>query len=204
MENNRPRISSLTEKELAALLLASFFKVGKEFKISPLETKLFIDEVYKNQGWMYVDTFSEAFSAYTACELPEAENLRPYVSPLFISKLMKIYKKQGNAKKLIGKSEQRIHTMLSPEEKYTLFLKHIIANKSLPANPDWVSIYEYLSALKKLPPVVDWSSLGYFKKLKEAMKAVTEWTYKNFTITENLIYKYEKSGITTRIPARAI
>jgi hypothetical protein len=189
MENNRPKISSLNEKELAALLQESFFKIGKQLKLPVIETKIFLDEVYKYQGWMYIDTFSEAFSRYAACELPEAENLRPYVSPLFIGKLMKIYKKKGNEQKLIGKSVNSIHTILSAEEKYMLFLKHIIANKSLPANPDWVCIYEHLSGLKKLTLVADWNSFNYSQKLKQAISSVTEWAYKNFTITENLIYK---------------
>lgn len=189
MENNRPKISSLTEKELATILQDCFFKIGKQLKLSVGDTKIFLDEVYRHHGWMYVDTFSEAFSRYAACELSDAENLRPYVSPLFIGKLMKIYTRKRSEQRSPEKRGKDNATTLNPEEKYTLFLKHLIANKSLPANPDWVCIYQYLAGLKKLSPVAGWDSLGYSKKLKQATVAVSEWAYKHFTITENLIYK---------------
>ena len=55
---------------------------------------------------MYADTFSAAFSLFAACEIPNAENLRPYVSPLFVSKLMKLYFKKCNERKVISKSTQ--------------------------------------------------------------------------------------------------
>jgi len=190
MENNRPKVSSLTEKELAALLQESFFKVGKELKLPANETKVFLDEVYKYQGWMFVDTFNDAFSRYAACEIPEAENLRPHVSPMFISKLMKIYFRRCNEKKFIRKSVKDTISLLKPEEKYILFIKHILANQLLPANPDWISIYEHLSTLQKINKLHDWDSLSYTKKLKHATVAVCEWAYKNYPITENLSYKY--------------
>jgi hypothetical protein len=189
MENNRPKISSLTEKELAELLNESFFKVGKQVKLAAGETKIFLDEVYQHQGWMYVDIFSEAFSKYAACELPDAEGLRPCVSSLFIGKLMKIYFKKCNEQRFIRKQGKGNPSNLSAEEKYTLYLKHVTANQCLPANPDWVSIYEHLTGLNKINPLSDWNSFGYSQKLKQARQAVTEWTCKQFNIRENLIYK---------------
>lgn len=180
--NTRPKIASLNEKELAALLKESFFKVGKELKLEVSETKIFLEEVYKKQGWMYTDTFSDAFSRYAACELPEAENLRPYISPFFIGKLMKLYFKRCDEKKFSRKPVKGIFFQLTPEEKYNLFLKHIAFNKCLPANPDWISIYEHLTGLNRLKPPADWDSFCYTKKLKYAMAAVTEWAYRNYEL----------------------
>lgn len=182
MENNRPKISSLSEKELAAILKECFFKVGKELKLQINETKIFLDEVYKKQGWMFVDTFSEVFSKYAACEMPEAEKLRPYISPLFIGRLMKLYQKQCNEKKLCTRLVKNPIYNLTSAEKYTLLVKHILANGSIPANPDWVCIYEHLSGLNKIELSTDWGSLGYSQKLKHARQAVTEWIYKNYEL----------------------
>jgi hypothetical protein len=189
MQNIRPKISSLTEKELANLLLASFFKVGKEFKISLTETKIFIDEIYKFQGSVYIDSFNEAFSMYAASVLPDAEHLRPSISPIFISKLLKIYFRSCNEKNSTVNPRKEMTSRLSPEDKCKLFIKHVSANKCLPANPDWISIYEHLTGLNKLKLPMEWDTLTYYKKQKYARTALSEWAYQNFTINENLIYK---------------
>lgn len=182
MENNRPKIASLSDKELAMLLKESYFKVGRQLKLDEGETKLFMDEVYKNQGWMYVDIFSEAFSRLAACELADAENLRPYVSPMFISKLMKIYFKRGSAGKCMAPRTGENFTALTPENKYTLFIKFILCNRRIPANPDWIAIYEHLVKINKLELNEEWETLSYLKKMKYGMNAVTEWVYKSYKL----------------------
>jgi hypothetical protein len=189
MEYTRPKISSCSSMELAALLKESFFKIGKEVKLSSLETKIFIDEVYKNHGSVYVDSFSEAFSQYAALELPDCENLRPQVSPLFISRLMKIYTRKYNESKYKFKSLNGTSSILTPEQKYVLFVKFINANKVLPANPDWIMIYEYLSNINKLPLPNNWNTISYYPRWKHARNEVTDWAYKTFNITELLLYK---------------
>jgi hypothetical protein len=92
--NERPKIGSLSEKELAQLLIDSFFLVGRDVKLPPDKLKILLKEVYKKQGWMYTDTFIEAFSRFAAFELPDMENLHPRVSPQFISHLMKLHLKK--------------------------------------------------------------------------------------------------------------
>ncbi len=184
MENNRPKIASLTEKELAQLLLDSFFIIGKEVKLSASETKIFLKEVYKKQGWMYVDTFSEAFSRYAACELPNAENLRPHVSPRFIGNLMNLHTKKHREKKFTSKHEKDGISQLTPKEKYTLFVQFISANKRIPKNPDWVTLFEHITGLKKLAFPENWSSLSYTAQWRYAVNAVSEWAYTHFNINE--------------------
>ena len=93
MENIRPKIASLGEKELAQLLINSFFITGKDVKLQAEQTKLFLGEVFKKQGGQYIDDFCDAFSRYAAFELPGAENLQPTVSPRFINTLMNMYEK---------------------------------------------------------------------------------------------------------------
>ncbi len=189
MENNRPKIASFTEKELAQLLIDSFFIIGKELKLSINETKLFLEEVYKKQGWMYVDTFTEAFSRYAAFELPDAETLRPQVSPRFISNLMKLYFGKCREKKFTTKSVKNTVSNLTPKEKYTLFVQFISANKCIPKNPDWVCLYEYIAELKKLALPDNWGELSYTAQWRYAVNAVSEWAYAHFNINEILIFK---------------
>lgn len=189
MEHYRPKIAALNEKELATLLAESFFKIGKVLKLPAGESKIFLDEVYKYQGQVYADTFSDAFSRYAACELPDAETLRPYVSPLFVGKLMRIYLNKFTGKKNNRKPERESRSNLNPGEKYKLFILFVKTNKCVPANPDWVGIYEHLAELGKLLLMPGWDSFNYYKKLKHATLDVSEWTYKNFTITETLLYK---------------
>jgi hypothetical protein len=182
MANNRPKIASLTEKELAILLKESFFKIGKELKLDEKESKLMLDEVYKFQGWMFADTFSDAFSRFAACQLADSENMRPEASPRFIGKLMKLYFKQCAEKKYIHQTVKGTFSQLTGEEKFNLFLKHVTMHRCLPGNPDWVGIYEYLVANNKLKPLEKWESLGYMKKLKHAREEVSEWTYGNYEL----------------------
>jgi hypothetical protein len=189
MENNRPKIASLTEKELAQLLIDSFFIIGKELKLSAGETKIFLKEVYKKQGCMYIDTFAEAFSRYAAFELPDAETLRPQVSPRFISNLMKLYFGKCRDKKFITKSVKDTISHLTAKEKYTLFVQFISANKCLPKNPDWVTLYEHITGLKKLAPPENWESLSYTAQWRYAVNAVSEWAYAHFNINEILVFK---------------
>jgi hypothetical protein len=193
---NRPKISSLTEMELAQLLASLFFLVGKDVNLQKNETKLFLDSIYKYQGWMYEDTFKDAFSRYAACELPDAENLQPQVSHRFISKLMKIYLKKCNENKFIKNSVKDMPTVLTPEEKYALFVKFVSANKCLPGNADWVTLYEHITGLKKLAMPADWDALPFFKKWRYAMQAVTDWAYSNYKITQILLYKNPCGHIT--------
>jgi hypothetical protein len=182
--NDRLKISSLSEKELAGLLKQSFFKVGKALKLAEDETKIFLDEVYRRQGWMFVDTFSDAFSRYAACELAGAEGLRPYASPMFIGRLMKIYFKKCWENKSPSKNIRNTVGILTPEEKYGLFINHIITHKRFPGNPDWVSVYEHLEGLKKIAPIAEWATLSYSKKMNYAKAMAIEWIYKNYNITE--------------------
>jgi hypothetical protein len=178
----RPKIASLSEKDLALLLKESFFKIGKELKLDEHETKLFLDEVYKKQGWMFVDTFSDVFSRYAACELPGAEELRPAASPLFIGKLMWYYSKKCTEKKSITNSVKGTFSKLTDEEKFNLFIKHVLTYRLLPGNPDWVIIYEYMVTNNKLKPAENWEAFGYMKKMKHAMEKVSEWTYENYEL----------------------
>jgi len=180
----RPRISSLTEKELAAVLKESFFKVGKELKLPVVETKIFLDEVYKHQGSIYVDAFTEAFSSCAALRLPGADTLRPQVSPMFVSKVMKLYLGKCRENKYKRRLAENTSAALTPEEKYALFLQYIITNKTLPANPDWVAIYKHLTALKKLSINAEWDTLAFSGKWKYARNAVTEWACRQYNINE--------------------
>lgn len=173
--SNRPKLASLPENELAQLLIESFFKVGKTIDLAPDKLKIFFGEVYKFQGWMFVDTFSDAFSRFAACQLTDSENMRPEISPRFISRLMKLYFKQCAEKKYIAQSVKGTFSQLTGEEKFNLFLKHITIHRCLPGNPDWVSIYEYMVANRKVEPAEKWESLGYMKKLKHARERVSEW-----------------------------
>ena len=189
MENNRPKIATLSDKELAQLLIDSFFKIGRVLKLSLPETKIFLDEVYNYQGLMYVDTFSDAFSRYAAGEIPDTEKLHPQISPMFISRLMKLYMKKCNENKFIAHSVKDKSTALTQEGKYKLFVQFITINKCLPGNPDWVGIYEHLEVLKKLAFPVGWDALSYPAKWRYATNVVCEWAYANYNINDNLIYK---------------
>lgn len=202
--NNRQKISSLSKMELAQLLGNLFFLTGKDVNLTENESDLLLDNVYKYHGGKYIDEFSDAFSKYAAGELPDAETLKPQVSPRFVSLLMKIYFKKSNENKRVHKSAKNVSAILTPEEKYTLFVQFIVVNQSLPGNSDWVSIYEYITGLKKLCMPPGWDSLSYYAKWKHAMKAVTGWVYNNFNITEVLLYKDSADrgtlkGIGTRI-----
>jgi hypothetical protein len=204
MNNNRPKIASLSEPELAELLINSFFKIGRDINLSGNKLKIFLSEVYKHQGWMFVDTFNDAFSSYAACELPDAEKLSPSLAPRFISKLMKIYLKKCSGHKSPENSEGSTPAALKPEEKFALFMKHLLDYKCIPENPDWVSIYEHLSALNKLHITPKWDTLNYHQKMKIAMLAVSEWAFNNYTVTDSLIYRNNfqdahLKGIGTRI-----
>lgn len=178
----RPKIGSLSEKELATLLKESFFKIGKELKLDEKESKLMLDEVYKFHGWMFADTFGDAFSRFAACQLAHSENMRPEASPRFIGKLMKLYFKQCAEKKYTAQSVKGNFSQLTGEEKFNLYVKHISMHRSLPGNPDWVGIYEYLVAINKLKPLEKWESLGYMNKLKHARDEVSEWSYKSYEL----------------------
>lgn len=202
--NNRPKISSLSEKELAQLLIDSFFKVGKELKLSISETKIFLDEVYKKQGWMFVDTFSEVFSMFAAGEIPDCEKMHVHTSPLFIGRLMKLYLKKSKENRFTDKSEKNKSSVLTPEGKYKLFIQFILANSCLPVNPDWVGIYEHLTEIKKMYLPDAWETLTYHAKWKYAASAVSDWAYAHFTINDILIYKTTGAsgnikGIGTRL-----
>lgn len=187
--NKRPKISSLTEQELAQLLLTCFFKIGREVNLSKEKLKIFMGEIYTYQGWMYVDTFSDAFSRFAACELPDAESVRPSVSPFFVGRLMKLYFKKCKEKNFIAKSVKDSISILTPQEKLALFVKYISVNKCMPANPDWVGIYSCLAELNKITISTEWENLSFAKRWKLAMEAVCEWAYKNFTITNQLVYR---------------
>ncbi len=180
--NNRPKIASLTEKELGALLSAAFFIIGKDIRLPADKLKLFLGEVYKYQGGKYVDDFNEAFSKYAALELPNAETLRPQVSPLFISSLMKLYANRNSNSSPAKKTVKDKLLVLTPENKFTLFVKYITTGKSLPGNPDWVTIYEYLTGINKLLLHPEWGSMGYHHKWKYAMQTLTEWAYRNYNL----------------------
>jgi hypothetical protein len=193
--NNRPKIASLSEKELAQLLINLFFIIGRNLKLSAVETKIFLEEVYKRQGGTYTDTFSDAFSCYAALELPEAENLRPQASPRFINQLLKLYNIKCRQEKPATKPGENKSGKLPAEGKYNLFIKFIIVNKSLPGNSDWVTIYEHLTNINNLFLPSGWDTMNYHLKWKHARKAVTEWVYKNFNITETLLYKTNKNAI---------
>ena len=180
--HNRPKILSLSETELAQLLKECFFKVGKEIELSLEQIKILLDEIYKHQGWMYTDTFSEAFSLYAADELPEAETLRPQVSPRFVGKLMKAYIYRFSSRKKDKKQTNPQPAGLTQEEKYKLFIRFVEANKSMPGNADWVSIFEYLTSAKKLELPPEWNQLSYYAKRKYSFTLLMDWTSKNFRI----------------------
>ncbi len=196
--NNRPKIGSLGEKELAQLLTESFFKIGKDIEFSLDKVKIMLAEVYKFQGWMFVDTFSDAFSKYAAGELEDAETLKAHVSPRFISMLMKKYFKKCNENKQKKNTGKASPAILSPEEKYTLFVQFIKVNQCLPGNSDWVSIYEHLTGLKKLFLPDEWNTQTFYSKWKYSRNAVTEWAYNCFTITEVLLFNESADGVKLR------
>ncbi len=83
--NNRPYISSDSIRELAPRLGYLFFLTGKDVNLTENETDLLLDNIYKYHGGKFIDDFSDAFSKYSAGELPDAEALRPQVSPRFVN-----------------------------------------------------------------------------------------------------------------------
>ena len=190
--------------ELAQLLGNLFFLIGKDVNLTENESDILLDNIYKYHGGKYTDEFSDAFSKYAAGELPDAETLRPHVSPRFVSLLLKIYFKKCNENIQAKNAAKNAFSTLTPEEKYTLFVQFILANKCLPGNSDWVTLYEYITGLKKLSMPAEWDTMSYYNKWKYAMQAVTGWAYKSFTITESLLFKNREDrsmlkGIGTRL-----
>ena len=186
--SNRPKISSLSEKELAQLLIDSFFMIGKDLKLNISTSKVLLVEVYKYHGWIYVDSFTEAFSKYAADELPDADSLKPTVSPRFISKLMKFYFKKLRESHTLKKEGNDTSSTFTPEEKYMLFIRFIKDNRSLPGNCDWVTIFEFLTSQNKLLLPTDWAKLTFYGKLKHATQEVTCWAHNNFSISDTPLY----------------
>lgn len=182
MENSiRPKISSLTEKELALLLISCFRLIGREVRFAGQDLKEFLDEIFKYQGWMYADSFKEAFSRYAADQLDGSESLKREVSAYFVSRLMKLTVKGAKAYKA-KINPKPTDSKPTPEWHYASFCKFVSSWKILPANPDWVSVFEYLVEIGKASSVEGWSSMGYHLKLRHSMEIVTEWAYGKFTI----------------------
>jgi hypothetical protein len=118
---------------------------------------------------------------------PDAEALKPQVSPRFVSMLMRVYFNKHNDNNLHKNRKLSKPAVLNSEDKYMLFVQFICANKCLPGNCDWVMIFEHLTGLNKLLLPRDWSALTYYQKWKYAMKTITEWAYKTFPITDTLL-----------------
>ena len=169
----KEKISNLSLKELGKLLAECFFLVGKDFKkLPPDELEIFLKEVAHWQGWMWVDTFREAFSAYQSGIL-EIEKFTPYLTPMTVSKICNAYKDKTFGKKdkqhapepeFIPSSDEGYYNSLvccmngvksEKFEKYfpkTRPLREVMAEKSggLPIIPftwDWWAVYRHLRTL---------------------------------------------------------
>jgi hypothetical protein len=186
----------MSRAELTQLLIDSFFKLGKRLdldaSIDSHKADLFINEVFKYQGSMKVDDFEEAFSMYGAGTL-QAESLRPSTSPMFVSRLMKVYKERK-----YGKYEHKFQPQETnaDEQNWKRFFNHIQFYRSLPANPDWISLYNHCVLqdwIPNQPPIPAWNYQSYLL----AQRNVIALIYEKYgeMITNNNVYGGGNKGM---------
>ena len=101
---------------------------------------------------------------------------------------------------------KKVSSVITPEDKYNAFIGHIKTHKSIPANADWIPIYEYAIDNNKFNQQhilsAHWSDLSYMEKINLAKPTLIDFAYKNFTISDANKYngvKQEGTGLSNHI-----
>jgi hypothetical protein len=87
---NRPRINTLSERDMALLLKDNFLKIGIKSPTDEGEIRIMLHGMFKYQGYCFIEDFENAFDEYAA-DIFEL-TMRPGYNSRFVSVLLKAYK----------------------------------------------------------------------------------------------------------------